>query len=63
MLVMSPPAHNTILLGTAPHCCLFWCDFQPRLMSLPNLCLRVVRLDWGGGGGWVGGSVACGWVG
>ena len=27
MLVMSPPAHNNILLGTAPHCSLFWCDF------------------------------------
>ena len=28
MLVMSPPAHNNILLGIAPHCSLFWCDFQ-----------------------------------
>ena len=29
MLVMSPPAHNNILLGTAPHSSMFWCDFQP----------------------------------
>ena len=35
MLVMSLPAHYNILLGTAPHCSLVWCDFQPRLMSLP----------------------------
>ena len=30
-------------------------------MEGADLCLRVVPLDWGGG--WVGGSVACGWVG
>ena len=30
--------------------------------SEPNLCLRVVRLDWGGGGG-VGGWVRGLWVG
>ena len=28
----------------------------------PDLCLRVVRLDWGGGGGWVGPWPVGGWV-
>ena len=31
-------------------------------MSEPDLCLRVVRLDWGGGGGWVGPWPVGGWV-
>ena len=28
MLVMSPPTHNNMVLRTAPHCSLFWRDFQ-----------------------------------
>ena len=28
----------------------------------PNRCLRVVRLDWAGGGGWVGPWPVGGWV-
>ena len=35
MLVMSPPAHNNILLGTAPHCSLFWCDFPNKPIPKP----------------------------
>ena len=34
MLVVVPPVHTNILLATATQCCLFWCDFQPRLMLL-----------------------------
>ena len=34
---MSPPAHNNILLGTAPHCSLFWCDFpKPAAKPAPK---------------------------
>ena len=33
MLVMSPPAHNNILLGTVPHCSLFWCDFRSNVVT------------------------------
>ena len=35
MLVMSPPAHNNILLGTAPRCSLFWCDFPNKPIPKP----------------------------
>ena len=28
MLVVSPPAQNNIVLGTAPPCSLIWCDFK-----------------------------------
>ena len=35
MLVISPPAHNNILLGTAPHCSLFWCVF-PKKKPIPK---------------------------
>ena len=33
MLLMNPPAHNNILLGTAPPCSLFWCDFPKKTHS------------------------------
>ena len=36
MLVMSPPAHNNILLGTAPRCSLFWCDFPKKSIPKPE---------------------------
>ena len=35
MLVMSPPTHNNILLGTAPPCSLCWCDF-PKKKTIPK---------------------------
>ena len=35
MLVMSPSARNNILLGTAPHCSLFWCDFPKKPIPKP----------------------------
>ena len=35
MPVMSPPAHNNILLGTAPHCSLFWWDFPKKPSPKP----------------------------
>ena len=44
MLVMSPPAHSNILLGTAPHCSLFQCDFPKKphskacCQACPNAC-------------------------
>ena len=38
------------------------CRAQVTPVSKPDLCLRVVRLDWGGGGGWVGPWPVGGWV-
>jgi hypothetical protein len=35
MLGMSPPAPDNILLGTAPHCSLFWGDF-PKKKPIPK---------------------------
>ena len=35
MLLMSPHAHDNILLGTAPHCSLFGCDF-PKKKTIPK---------------------------
>ena len=35
MIVMSPPAHNNILLGTAPCGSLFWCDFANKPIAKP----------------------------
>ena len=52
MLVMSPPAHNSILLGAAPHCSLFWCDFpkknpiQSLLSSLQSRSDQVPMLSF-----------------
>ena len=33
MLVMSSPAHNNVVLGAAPPCSLFWCDFSEKAHS------------------------------
>ena len=32
---MSPPAHNNVVLGTAPPRSLFWCDFPKKRIPKP----------------------------
>ena len=54
----------SVLLYSRDQCtvALGWCCSVDACAPSPDLCLRVV-LPHGEGGGWVGGSVACGWVG
>ena len=56
---MAVGATGALLSALGP----LWCGaIGVSLRSGPDLCLRVVRLDWGGGGGWVGPWPVGGWV-